>query len=52
MEGGGIIQKLSEEKLEKVHGGGISFWTIAGIVALGTFIIGVFDGIARPEKCG
>lgn len=52
MEGGTIIQQLSKEKLEKINGGGITFWTVAGIVALGTFIIGVFDGIARPEKCG
>lgn len=52
MEGGIIIQKLSKDKLEKINGGGISFWTVAGIVALGAFLVGVFDGIARPEKCG
>ncbi len=52
MEGGFVIQKLSKDELEKINGGGLSFWTVAGVIALGTFLVGVFDGIVRPEKCG
>ncbi len=52
MEGGIIIEKISNENLKQIQGGGLSFWVIGGLVALGTFLVGVFDGIARPEKCG
>ncbi len=52
MEGGSKIEKLSQEHLKEVHGGGLSFWVVGGLVALGAFLVGVFEGIARPEKCG
>lgn len=45
------MQNLTQEELEKVNGGGISFWGIIGIIAAGSFIAGFIDGIARPVKC-
>lgn len=44
------MKKLNEKQLKEVKGG-ISFWGVAGIIAGAIFIIGVFDGIARPLKC-
>lgn len=44
------MKKLDNQELEKIKGG-IGFWGIAGIVSTVIFIIGVFDGIARPLKC-
>jgi len=44
------MQKLNNQELDKLKGG-IGGWAIAGIIALGIFIVGVFDGIARPVKC-
>lgn len=44
------MKKLKDEDLKKVNGG-ISAWAVAGIGALVVFLAGVFDGIARPEKC-
>ncbi len=52
MEGGNIIKKLSNESLEEIKGGGVSFWVVGGIIALGAFLVGVFEGITNPEKCG
>ena len=44
------MKKLKDEELKEVHGG-ISGWAIAGISLIVTFLAGVIDGIARPEKC-
>ena len=44
------MKKIKDEELNQVSGG-ISAWAIAGIGMLVTFIAGVIDGIARPEKC-
>lgn len=44
------MKKLKDDELKSINGG-ISAWVIAGIGALITFIAGVIDGIARPEKC-
>ena len=44
------MKKLRKEELEELKGG-ISFWGVAGIISAAIFIIGVFDGIARPIKC-
>lgn len=41
---------LKDDELKNIVGG-ISAWAIAGIGILVTFLAGVFDGIARPEKC-
>ncbi len=53
MEGGIIIETISQNDLREIHGGGgLSFWVIGGLIALGAFVVGVFEGIANPEKCG
>lgn len=44
------MKKLNNKELENIKGG-IGFWGIAGIVSATIFIIGIFDGIARPLKC-
>ena len=41
---------LKDEELKNINGG-ISGWVIAGIALLVTFVSGIIDGIARPEKC-
>ena len=44
------MKQLKDEELKKINGG-ISAWAVAGIGILVTFIAGIFDGIARPQKC-
>ena len=44
------MKTLNKNELEKTKGG-ISFWTVAGIIAGAVFLVGVLDGIARPLKC-
>jgi len=44
------MRKLNDEDLKEINGG-ISGWAIAGICLAITFIAGILDGIARPEKC-
>jgi len=46
------MEELSNQELNEINGGGISFWGVLGIIAAGIFIVGVIDGIARPVKCG
>lgn len=45
------MKKLTINELKKVKAGALSGWAIAGIIAGVTFLVGVFDGIARPFKC-
>lgn len=44
------MQKVNDEEFKNINGG-ISAWAVAGIGILVTFLAGIFDGIARPEKC-
>ncbi len=44
------MKKLKDEDLKEVNGG-ISGWAVAGICIIVTFVAGIIDGIARPEKC-
>ena len=44
------MKKINDEELKNINGG-ITGWAIAGISLLVTFVAGVIDGIARPEKC-
>lgn len=41
---------LEEKELIKIQGGGKYSFLIA-IGAIGTFIVGIIDGILRPLKC-
>lgn len=45
------MKKMEEQELKQVEGGGLSALGIAGLIALGAFLVGVFDGIARPLGC-
>lgn len=45
------MKKLRLNDLKKIKGGSLSGWAIAGIIAGITFVVGIFDGIARPFKC-
>lgn len=45
------MKKLSSKELKEIKAGGLSGWAIAGIIAGVTFVVGIFDGIARPFKC-
>lgn len=43
------MNKLKEEELEKINGGGALKWFIIGGVV--TFVIGLINGIQRPLSC-
>ena len=45
------MEKLNENNLKKITGGGLSIWGAIGITAGVVFIIGVIDGFVRPLKC-
>ena len=45
------MKKLNELDEKRIKGGGLSIAAIFGIGSLVTFIVGIFDGIARPLKC-
>ena len=42
-----MILKL--EELKEIKGGGMSLGLIASLVGLGAFLIGILDGIMRPD---
>ncbi len=46
-----MSKSLNLKEQYEIKGGGIKFGVIAAIVGLGTFIIGIVDGIIRPLKC-
>ncbi len=45
------MKKLNTKELKHIKAGAISGWLVAGIIAGVTFVVGIFDGIARPFKC-
>ncbi len=45
------MKALKEKELKQIKAGALSGWAIAGIIAGITFVVGIFDGIARPFKC-
>lgn len=51
MGGENEMKKMEEQELKQVEGGGIGTWGVIGIIALGAFLVGLFDGIARPIGC-
>ena len=44
------MQKLNSQELKSIKGG-FGGWVIAGIIAAAIFVVGVFDGLTRPQKC-
>ncbi len=45
------MNKLKKEELKSIKAGGLTGWAVAGIIAGITFLVGVFDGLARPFNC-
>ena len=45
------MNKLNDNEMKNITGGGISFGVIAAIAAGITFVTGLFDGILRPLGC-
>lgn len=45
------MKELKQSELKRIKAGALSGWAIAGIIAGITFVVGIFDGIARPFKC-
>lgn len=43
------MQKISNNELKKITGGGIGGWFIIGGIVV--FLIGVIDGYVRPLAC-
>ena len=44
------MQKIDENDLKQIKGG-FGFWSIAGIVSLCVFFVGVVSGISNPVRC-
>ncbi len=42
--------KVEDLELKKVEGG-MTMWAAIGIGLAVTFVAGIIDGIARPERC-
>jgi len=45
------MNKINNEQLKNVRGGGINWGLMAAIGAIGSFFIGVIDGLINPKKC-
>ena len=46
------IEKVSDEKLEKISGGGIEWFGIGmGIATIVVFISGIIEGYTNPGRC-
>ncbi len=44
------MKRLNYQELRDIKGG-FAGWIAAGIIAIAIFVVGVFDGMARPLKC-
>ncbi len=42
---------ISNEQMKQVRGGSINWGLMAGISAVASFVIGIFDGWTNPKKC-
>lgn len=45
------MNKMNNEQLKFVKGGGVNWGMMAAIGAFGSFLIGVIDGLINPKKC-
>lgn len=45
------MKKINDEHLKKIKGGGVNWSLMAAMGALGSFLIGVIDGLINPKKC-
>ncbi len=46
------MNDLTNDKLEKINGGELTFLGAVGIIVAIVFIVGVIDGFVNPQKCG
>lgn len=45
------MNKINNEQLKNVKGGGVNWGLMSAIGALSSFLIGVIDGLINPKKC-
>ena len=45
------MKELTKNEAKKIKAGASAGWIVAGIAAGISFLIGIFDGYARPYKC-
>lgn len=45
------MKNLEKEQLEEIWGGSVSSILVVGLVAIGTILAGIIDGITRPLAC-
>ena len=45
------MEKINNNELKKINGGGITFGTVIIVSALISFISGIISGIASPDAC-
>lgn len=45
------MNKMNNEQLQEVKGGGINWSMMAGIGAVVSLVIGIIDGLINPKKC-
>lgn len=45
------MERIRNEELKKVKGGGVNWSLMAGLGAIASFFIGVIDGLVNPKKC-
>lgn len=46
-----MSKNISVKEQYEIRGGGVKVGLIATIIGIGTFIIGIIDGVIRPLKC-
>lgn len=45
------MNKMTNEEMKNVKGGGINWTLMAGIGAFASFLVGIIDGMINPKKC-
>lgn len=45
------MEKIQETELLMISGGGVKKSLLFGLLALGTLVAGIIDGLLRPLKC-
>ena len=45
------MNKMTNEEMKNIKGGGINWTLMAGIGAFASFLVGIIDGMINPKKC-
>ena len=45
------MNKMTNDEMKNVKGGGINWTLMAGIGAFASFLVGIIDGMINPKKC-